>query len=51
MKKTTSNDKITNIKTNNNVFATPIQLIENPANKAPVTEAVFQVVVLQVAAL
>ena len=44
-------DKITSTKTNNNVFATPIKLIENPPNNAPDTDAVFHVLVLQVAAL
>ncbi len=51
MEKVKIRDKITNINTNNKVLSTSIQLIKKPAKSAPETEAVFQVLVLQVAAL
>ena len=41
---------MTIIKTIESVLSTPIQLIKNPPESAPATAAVFQVLVLQVAA-
>ena len=39
------------MKTKQSVMSTPIQLIKKPPNNAPETDAVFQVLVLHVAAL
>ena len=51
MKNVQIKDNITKIKTRHNVLSTPIIPIKKPAASAPETDAVFQVLVLQVAAL
>ncbi len=45
------NERSTKIKIIESVVSTPNQPIKNPPQRAPETEAVFQVLVLQVAAL
>ena len=50
IKKVKAKESITKTKTKQRVISTPIKLIKKPPERAPDTDAVFQVLVLHVAA-